>query len=84
MCKQNNTVVLLLLLLRLLSILCSWTLNQLQQSYICTLKIVVPPQVREDIDHRSYMPAAWRVDAYLNEEGEGEDDDDLASLRQHK
>ncbi|WIA14398.1 hypothetical protein OEZ85_002925 [Tetradesmus obliquus] len=41
-------------------------------------------KVREDIDHRSYMPAAWRVDAYLNEEGEGQGEDDLASLRQHK
>jgi peptidyl-prolyl cis-trans isomerase SDCCAG10 len=48
----------------------------------CTACNLCCRQVREDIDHRSYMPAAWRVDAYLNEEGE--DDDDLASLRQHK
>lgn len=41
-------------------------------------------KVREDIDHRAYMPAAWRVDDYLGEEGEDEDDLDLASLRQHK
>jgi peptidyl-prolyl cis-trans isomerase SDCCAG10 len=39
-------------------------------------------QVRGDIDHRTYMPAAWRVDTYLDEESE--DQDDLASLRQHK
>ncbi|GAB4822798.1 hypothetical protein N2152v2_009844 [Parachlorella kessleri] len=38
-------------------------------------------EVRQDVDHRAYMPAAWRVDNYL--EGE-EDDDDLASLRQHR
>lgn len=41
-----------------------------------------PLQVREDIDHRTYMPAAWRVDDYLNQQDE--DEDDLASLRQHK
>eukprot|EP00775_Hariotina_reticulata_P003714 gene3714-3977_t len=28
------------------------------------------------------MPAAWRVDTYLNQESE--DEDDLTSLRQHK
>lgn len=32
----------------------------------------LPPQhtlqVRGDLDHRAYMPAAWRVDAYLDEE----------------
>eukprot|EP00887_Chlorella_sp_A99_P005820 scaffold1.g5820.t1 len=37
--------------------------------------------VRKDIDHRAYMPAAWRVDAYLEDES---DDDTLASLRQHR
>jgi len=41
-------------------------------------------QVRQDIDHRSYMPAAWRVDEYLNEEEDEEDDLDLSSLKQHK
>ncbi|PRW58227.1 peptidyl-prolyl cis-trans isomerase CYP57 [Chlorella sorokiniana] len=45
-------------------------------------------KVREDIDHRAYMPAAWRIDDYLGgEDGEGgeEDDDlDLASLRAHR
>lgn len=40
-------------------------------------------QVRQDIDHRSYMPAAWRVDEYLNQE-EDEEDFDLASLKKHK
>jgi peptidyl-prolyl cis-trans isomerase SDCCAG10 len=40
-------------------------------------------QVRQDIDHRSYMPAAWRVDEYLNQE-EDEEDFDLSSLKQHK
>ena len=64
-------LLLLLLFLRLLRLL-------LPSQYILL------HQVREDIDHRSYMPAAWRVDAYLNEEGEGQDEDDLASLRQHK
>ena len=38
-------------------------------------------EVRQDVDHKAYMPAAWRVDNYL--EGD-EDDDDLASLRQHR
>lgn len=38
-------------------------------------------KVRKDIDHRAYMPAAWRVDAYLEDES---DDDTLASLRQHR
>lgn len=42
-------------------------------------------KVREDIDHRAYMPAAWRVDDYLAGEGKEEDEDlDLSSLRQHK
>ncbi|KAL4419176.1 hypothetical protein ABPG77_004899 [Micractinium sp. CCAP 211/92] len=42
-------------------------------------------KVREDIDHRAYMPAAWRVDDYLAGEGEDDDEDlDLSSLRQHK
>ncbi|KAL4431122.1 hypothetical protein ABPG75_006378 [Micractinium tetrahymenae] len=42
-------------------------------------------RVREDIDHRAYMPAAWRVDDYLGgEEGEEDDDLDLSSLRQHR
>lgn len=40
-------------------------------------------QVRQDIDHRTYMPAAWRVDEYLNQE-EDEDDFDLSTLKQHK
>lgn len=40
-------------------------------------------QVRQDIDHRTYMPAAWRVDEYLNQE-EDEEDFDLSSLKQHK
>ncbi|KAL4859368.1 Peptidyl-prolyl cis-trans isomerase CYP57 [Chlorella vulgaris] len=40
-------------------------------------------KVREDIDHRAYMPAAWRIDDYLD--GGDEDEDlDLSSLRQHK
>ncbi len=42
-------------------------------------------KVRSDLDHRAYMPAAWRVDEYLDGEGEGEGaQDDLASLRQHR
>lgn len=42
-------------------------------------------KVRSDLDHRAYMPAAWRVDEYLDGEGEGEgEQDDLASLRQHR
>jgi peptidyl-prolyl cis-trans isomerase SDCCAG10 len=40
-------------------------------------------QVRQDIDHRSYMPAAWRVDEYLNDDEE-EEDPDIGSLRGHK
>jgi peptidyl-prolyl cis-trans isomerase SDCCAG10 len=39
--------------------------------------------VRQDIDHRSYMPAAWRVDDYLKEE-EDDEEWDLSSLKQHK
>jgi peptidyl-prolyl cis-trans isomerase SDCCAG10 len=39
-------------------------------------------KVRKDLDHRAYMPAAWRVDDYLNQEDK--DEDDFASLRQHK
>jgi hypothetical protein len=37
--------------------------------------------VRADLDHKAYLPAAWRVDDYLELEA---DDDDLTSLRQHK
>jgi hypothetical protein len=47
------------------------------------LLLLLLPQVRQDIDHRSYMPAAWRVDEYLNQE-EDEEDFDLSSLKQHK
>ncbi|KAF8063750.1 CYP57 [Scenedesmus sp. PABB004] len=39
-------------------------------------------KVRRDIDHRTYMPAAWRADDYLA--GGSDDDDDLDSLRKHK
>lgn len=39
-------------------------------------------KVRQDIDHRAYMPAAWRVDDYLT--AEDDEEDDLASLRTHK
>lgn len=46
-------------------------------------------KVRDDIDHKAYMPAAWRVDAYLQDDPDGVDADggeglDLASLRQHR
>ncbi|KAG2482855.1 hypothetical protein HYH03_018246 [Edaphochlamys debaryana] len=45
-------------------------------------------QVRSDIDHRAYMPAAWRVDDYLAEDGEGGEGDaggmTLAELRGHR
>ncbi|KFM27736.1 Peptidyl-prolyl cis-trans isomerase CWC27-like protein [Auxenochlorella protothecoides] len=41
-------------------------------------------RVRQDIAHEAYMPAAWRVDAYLGKDGEDESDDDLASLRKHR
>jgi len=41
-------------------------------------------KVKGDIDHRAYMPAAWRVDDY----GEGEEEEegplDLAALRKHR
>jgi len=40
-------------------------------------------RVREDIDHSSYMPAAWRVDDYLTVEGD-DAGGDLADLRAHK
>ena len=33
-----------------------------------------------NVDHKAYMPAAWRADTYLD----GEEEDDLASLRAHK
>ncbi len=37
-------------------------------------------EVRQDIDHRAYMPAAWRLDDYLV----GDDDVTLDELRSHK
>jgi hypothetical protein len=37
-------------------------------------------EVRQDIDHRAYMPAAWRLDDYLA----GDDDVTLDELRSHK
>lgn len=37
-------------------------------------------EVRQDVDHRTYMPAAWRSDNYLDGD---ESDDDLSTLRQH-
>lgn len=40
-------------------------------------------EVRTDIDHRAYMPAAWRVDDYLGGEDEA-DAGGLAALRGHK
>lgn len=55
----------------------------------CCLPVALLPlraclQVRQDIDHRSYMPAAWRVDEYLNQEEEDDEEWDLASLKKHK
>jgi peptidyl-prolyl cis-trans isomerase SDCCAG10 len=51
-------------------------------------------KVDANIDHRSYLPAAWRVDEYLEpsettggvdpEEVEEEVEDDLATLRGHR
>ncbi|GIL90281.1 hypothetical protein Vretimale_16331 [Volvox reticuliferus] len=45
-------------------------------------------KVRSDLDHRSYMPAAWRVDDYLEaaaeEDGAGGHGDSLAALRSHR
>lgn len=37
-------------------------------------------RVRRDIDHAAYMPAAWRVDEYLDTPAV----DDIASLRAHR
>lgn len=37
-------------------------------------------KVASDIDHKAYMPAAWRVDEYLD----GEDDISLANLSSHR
>lgn len=49
------------------------------------VSLCVISQVRQDIDHRSYMPAAWRVDEYLQGEEDDEDEEwDLSSLKQHK
>jgi hypothetical protein len=39
-------------------------------------------KVNAAIDHRTYMPPAWRMDQYL--EGDGEGEDDLASLKAHR
>lgn len=39
-------------------------------------------KVRTDIDHNAYKPAAWRVDAYLDESDEEEDL--VGSLRSHR
>ncbi|PNW83908.1 hypothetical protein CHLRE_04g215950v5 [Chlamydomonas reinhardtii] len=43
-------------------------------------------KVRGDLDHRAYMPAAWRVDAYLDEEEADEEEagSGLAGLRSHR
>lgn len=43
-------------------------------------------KVDANIDHRSYMPAAWRVDEYLEPSGEirGEVDDNLETLKGHR
>ena len=43
-------------------------------------------QVRSDLDHRAYMPAAWRVDEYLDaeEDDEAAAGDSLAALRAHR
>ncbi|GLC42193.1 hypothetical protein PLESTB_000640900 [Pleodorina starrii] len=49
-------------------------------------------KVRWDLDHRAYMPAAWRVDDYLEEDeagegaggGGGRGGDSLAALRAHR
>ncbi len=52
-------------------------------------------KIDKDIDHRAYMPAAWRLDTYLGNPSEADkdaadkdkdDDDDvsLATLRNHK
>lgn len=38
-------------------------------------------KIRKDIDHRAYMPAAWRIDDYLAEEDE---EDDVEALRNHR
>lgn len=36
-------------------------------------------KVAADIDHKAYMPAAWRVDEYLD----GDDDISIADLGKH-
>lgn len=36
-------------------------------------------KVAADIDHKAYMPAAWRVDEYLD----GDDDISIADLSKH-
>jgi hypothetical protein len=43
-------------------------------------------QVRSDLDHRAYMPVAWRVDTYLDadEDDEMAAGDSLEALRTHR
>lgn len=41
-------------------------------------------KVRKDLDHEQLMPAAWRLEKYLDADGDGDDDLSLDALRAHK
>ena len=40
-------------------------------------------KVRKDLDHDKLMPAAWRLEKYLDADGDGDDDLSLDALRAH-
>ena len=41
-------------------------------------------QVAKDVDHEALMPAAWRLDRYLDADVDEDEDISLASLRGHR
>ncbi|CAK0747412.1 hypothetical protein CVIRNUC_001763 [Coccomyxa viridis] len=41
-------------------------------------------QVAKDVDHEALMPAAWRLDRYLDADVEADEDISMASLRGHR
>ena len=41
-------------------------------------------QVAKGVDHEALMPAAWRLDRYLDADVDGDEDISLASLRGHR